>query len=187
MKLNPYNPKVSIPCYIQFDGCEPETVDRDELYAAMHAAVITREPCITWRGEANAKKVRYEPGSEISKNVAKYLAKNGISERAKRLAEEMETCRIDSATDDLPMEFFVSMEWQKDYPPFVSIEDVVEIYPEYSGIAFGRAGCFTYHVVDARCGSHIAEFRTVNEALLKAAVEAFEYKTRCKLNLNSIF
>lgn len=181
MKLNKYSKK-TVPCFIQFDGCEYETVDRDEQCAALHAAVICREPCSTWDASDMQPSIRrYEPGNQMSRNVLKYLAKEGISPRAKILAQQQETCRLDAQADDLPMEFKIEKNW--DDAPFITLDGVVDIYPEFVGVAFGRSPRFSYSVICAGTGALISEHRTANEALVAASLEAFAFRARTRFGM----
>jgi len=184
MKLNEYTKK-TVPCFIKFDGCEPEVVDREEQCAALHAAVITREPCTTWDASGIGQITRYEPGNQMSTNVAKFIAKNGLSPRANILALQQETCRLDAQADELPMEFNVEMNW--DDVPFISLDGVVEIYPEFTGMSFGRLPRFSYSVVCAETGTSLSDHRTADEALVAAAMEAFAFRARTKFNLHPAY
>jgi hypothetical protein len=181
MRLNKYSKK-TVSCFIRFDGCEPECVDREEQRAALHAAVICGEPCTIWdSSDIQPSRCRYEPGNDMSRNVLKCLAKDGVSPRAKNLAQQQETCRLDAQADELPMEFKIEKNW--DSAPFVSLDGVVEIYPEFVGVAFGRSPRFSYSVICAGTGAFLSEYRTANEALVAAALEAFAFRARTRFGL----
>jgi hypothetical protein len=181
MKLNKYSKK-TVPCFIQFDGCEADCVDRQEQFDALHAAIICREPCTTWdASDMQPSKGRYEPGNDMSREVLKYIAKKGVSARAKLLAEQQETCRLDAQADELPMEFNIDKNW--DGSPFLSIDGVVEIYPEFIGVAFGRSPRFSYSVICAGSGALISEHSSTSEAIVAAAIEAFTFRARTSFGL----
>ena len=185
MNIKAYkNGETSVRCAIQFDGCEPEFVNRQEQRAVIHAAVLTREPVTTWSyGGCDPGKTAYKPGSETSKNVAKHISKNGISDRAKRLAEEMECCHIDALTDELPMEFCINRESFEEEEPHVEVDGTIFIYPLYSGVALGRINRFTYDLICSHTGQFIEQKKDRMEAVVAAATLAFEYNAKCKLGI----
>ena len=183
MKIKPYSPKKGVKCFVKFQGCEPDIVNRHEQRDVISASVLNREPCQAWdaSGISNGATV-YEPGDTNSKNILKNIIKGDLTPRARRLALEMHTCHIDVELNNLTHEFTATKIWRDDCPPFVSVEGVANIFPQLLGVSnLTRRGLFSYTV---ECDKNDEEhaFHQLNHAIQYAASIAIQEVVQRRIN-----
>lgn len=174
MKLIPHDPKQGIACFIQFDGCEPEAVNRSELSAAIIACVLTGEPCKTWdASDMQPSAQLWNPGAK-NWNHVKRAARDGISPRAERLALEMETCGIHADVYDLPGVESAELDWSDNTDPCVVVNGEWAIFPTIT--APFLASPFSYVVTPYHWEGPQPTFRIRSAACAHAVVESFRHK-----------